>query len=211
MLIHREALELSRNAAIAVDGTPFTITCVNITTDGAVVVTDGKHWLRMKAATEEPNLFDEIAEQGTDALDGPVMIPAEVVQAFNAAMKKRKPKKGQSVPHVVVAQEDNRVTLKSSDGKTTRSFLMEAVDKDLTFPDVDYTVAAHKPQRHVIFSVDLLSVVLRTLRACKADSVTFGFPEDSEAVVSLTAFTATGPIDGAVMPMRKNEASEAAA
>ncbi len=103
MLIHRESLELAKNAAPAEDGVPFTTPCVQVSEDGTVTVTDGLHWLRMKAAADEPNLFDEIAESGTDDLDGPVMIPAEVVQAFNAAMKKRKAKKGMPVPHVIAS------------------------------------------------------------------------------------------------------------
>ena len=145
MLIHRESLELAKNAAPAGDGVPFTTTCVCIGEDGTVTVTDGLHWMRMKAAADEPNLFDEIAVDGTQALDGPVMIPAEVVQAFNAAMKKRKAKKGMPVPHVIVAHQEDRVTLRSSDGKTTRTFLMEAVDPTLVYPNVDRTVAAHAP------------------------------------------------------------------
>src|SRR4051812_2209490 len=48
VLIHREALELARNAAVDGDGIPFSITCVYVTEDGAVTVTDGHLWLRMK-------------------------------------------------------------------------------------------------------------------------------------------------------------------
>lgn len=204
MLIHQEALELARNAAAGGDGVPFSITCVNITEDGAVTVTDGHHWLRMKAAADEPNLFDEIAEQDTENISGPVMVPADVVQAFNAAMKRRKVKKGTPVPHVVIAQQDNRVTLRSSDGKTTRTFLLEAVDAELKFPDVDRTVqGVNKPQRHVIVSVELLTAIVRTLRACKVSSVKLGLPESAEAPISLSAMSLTGPIDGALMPMRE--------
>lgn len=210
MLIHREALELAKNAAPVGDGVPFTITCVNITEDGAVTVTDGHHWLRMKAAADEPNLFDEIAEDGTDALDGPVMIPAEVVQAFNAAMKKKKAKKGMPIPHVIVAQQDDRVTLRSSDGKTTRTFLMEAVDVNLKYPDVEKTILSHAPTHHIILSVDLLSKMVRALKACKAPNLHLGLPADPTAPIHVSAFTETGSIDGALMPMRGPDSTQPA-
>lgn len=210
MLIHRESLELAKNAAPAGDGVPFTTSCVQVGEDGTVTVTDGSHWLRMKAAADEPNLFDEIAESGTDDLDGPVMIPAEVVQAFNAAMKKRKAKKGMPVPHVIVAQQDDRVTLRSSDGKTTRTFLMEAVDPNLVYPDVDRTVSVHRPTHHVTVSVDLLLKTVQTLKACGAEAVVLGLPRTPVAPIHISAWTPTGPIDGAVMPMseRATEAIE---
>jgi len=203
MLIHREALELAKNAAKEVDGIPFSISCVNITPDGAVVVTDGLHWLRMKATADEPSLFDELAERDTVELAEDVLIPAEVALAFNAAMKKHKPKKGQQAPNVVVAQQDQRVTLRSSDGKTTRSFLMDAIHVERSFPDVDRTVLAHQPDRHIILSLDLLARLVRTLRACKAGSVTLGLPIDPTAPISLSCYTEAGPIDGAIMPMAK--------
>jgi hypothetical protein len=205
VLIHREALELAKNAAAVGDGVPFTISCVNISEDGSVTITDGHHWLRMNAAADEPNLFDEIAEDGTEALDGPVMIPAEVVQAFNAAMKKKKTKKGMPVPHVIVAQQEDRVTLRSSDGKTTRTFLMEAVDANLKYPDVDRTVLAHAPTHHITLSVDLLSKIVRALKACKAPTLKLGLPTDPEAPIHLTAYTETGSINGAMMPMREHD------
>jgi hypothetical protein len=205
MLIHREALELAKNAAPSGDGIPFAITCVQVTTDGAVTVTDGSHWLRMKAAADEPNLFDELAEKDTETLAGPVLVPAEVMSAFRAAMKRRKSKKGEPVPHVVVAQQDNRVTLRSSDGKTMRTFLLEAVGADLKFPDIERTVrGAYKPVRHVVLSVDILRLVMRTLHACKVGWVTLGFPEHPSAPISLTAWSETGPIDGAIMPARED-------
>lgn len=200
MLIHREALELARNASDEGDGVPFAITCVNLGTDGSVTVTDGHHWLRMKAAADEPNLFDEIAEQDTTALDGPVLIPAEVVQAFNAAMKKKKVKEGMPVPHVVVAQQDDRVTLRSSDGKTTRTFLMDAIDVNLKFPDVDKTIKA-QPVRYITLSVGLVALIMRALKACNATSVKLGLPEDPRGAIQMSTFTATGLIDGAFMPM----------
>jgi len=204
MLIHREALELARNAASHdTEGVPITISCVKIGPDGSVTVTDGHHWLRMKAAADEPNLFDELAERGTDALEHPVLVPADVIAAFNAAMKKRKVKKGQPVPHVVVAQHENRITLKSSDGKTMRTFELDAPDAELKFPDVDKTVQAHLPTHHVVLSVDLLALLVKTLRACKATTLKLGFPIDTDAPVTLSTFTLTGPIDGAIMPMRE--------
>lgn len=201
MLIHREALELARNASVDGDGVPFTITCVHITPDGAVTATDGHHFLRMNAVANEPNLFDEIAEKGTEPLEAPVLIPADVVKAFNAAMKKRKSKKGMPVPHVVVAQKKDRITLASSDGKTVRTFLMEAIDPNLTFPDVD---RVFRPvTRSVVLGVDLLSALLKTLKSCGATGVKLGFPEGEAEAISVSAHTETGLIDGAIMPMRE--------
>jgi hypothetical protein len=201
MLIHREALELANNAAQGEDA-PFMLTCVNVSEDGSVTVTDGHHWLRMKAAADEPSLFDEIAERDTEALTGPALVPADVMSAFNASMKKRKSKPGEAKPHVVVAQQENRVTLRSSDGKTTRTFLLEAVGADLKFPDVDRTVAAHVPVRRVVLGVDLLLLILRTLRACKVGTITLGLPAEDMAPISISAFSLTGPIEGAIMPCR---------
>lgn len=209
MLIHREALELARNCAPNEDGVPFTYTCVHITPDGAVTVTDGHHWLRMKAAADEPNLFDEIAEDGKADLEEDVMVPGEIVEAFSAAMKKRKVKKGMPVPHVVVAKQDQHVTLCSSDGTTKRTFLIDSVGKDLVFPNVDKTVLAHVAERHIILSVDLLSVIVRTLRSCKADSIRLGLPASPAAPITINAFCETGPITGALMPMRDAEAMDA--
>lgn len=200
MLIHKEALELAKNAAAAGDGVPFAISCVKVDVDGAVTVTDGAHWLRMQAAADEPSLFDELAEEDTKSPAGPVLVPAEVMSAFRAAMKKRKSKKTDAVAHVVVAQQENRVTLRSSDGKTMRTFLLEAMGADLKFPDVDRIVLAYKPVRHVTLSVELLRVILRTLHACKVGYVKLGFPEDAMAPISLSAWSETGPITGQVMP-----------
>jgi hypothetical protein len=207
MLIHREALELSRNAAAGDDGVPFAISCLHVSEDGAVTVTDGHHWLRMQAAVDEPSLFDELAEQGAGAeSEGPVLVPADVMAAFSAAMKKRKAKKGQPVPHVVVTQKGNSVTLASSDGKTKRTFLLDAIEVE--YPNVDRTVLAHAPVREVLLGVDLLYLMLRTLKACGAVSIRFGIPQSKEAPIRVSTVTATGPIDGAIMPMKPGEQSE---
>jgi len=203
MLMHREALELAKNASDVGDGVPFTTSCVNITPDGALVVTDGHHFLRMKAIVDEPSLFDGLAVQDTEELDGPVMIPADVAVSFNAAMKRRKVVKDAPVPHVVVAQADGQVTLRSSDGKTTRKFQLDAMDPNLVYPDVDKVVSGiHAPVRRVLLGVDLLAKVLRVLKSCKAESVAFGFPEDEHGPITINAFTKTGLIDGAIMPQR---------
>ncbi len=202
MLIYREALELARNAAVDADGIPFSMTCVYVTEDGALTVTDGHLWLRMKGAVDEPNLFDELADKGAGAKsDGPVLVPADVIQAFNAAMKKRKAKKGQPVPHVVVTKAGTSITLASSDGKTKRTFLLEASDIT-TFPDVDRTVLAHAPVRELVLGVDLLYSVLRTLKACGAVSLHLGLPESVEGPVRMSSVSLTGPIEGAIMPMK---------
>lgn len=201
MLIHREALELARNAADGDDARSYPITCLKVGEDGSVTVTDGHHWLRMQAAVDEPSLFDELAETGAGAeSDGPVLVPADVMLAFSAAMKKRKQKKGQPVPHVVVTQKDNSITLASSDGKTKRTFLLDAVEGE--YPNVDRTVLAHEPVRSIVLGVDLLYLLLRTLKACGAVSIKLGLPESEDAAIRVSTMTVTGPIDGAIMPMR---------
>lgn len=205
MLIHREALELAKNCAADIDGIPFAMSCVHFDTDGTVTVTDGTHWLRMKAAADEPNLFDELAEQGDAILLDAVLIPGDVVTSFNGAMKKKKAKKGMPVPHVVVATKEKSVTLRSSDGKTTRTFLIDGVAADLVFPNVDKTVLTHQPERTVILGVDLLSLIVRTLKACKAPSITLGFSSSPSAPITIRAFSETGPITGALMPMNDPE------
>lgn len=208
MLIHREALELAKNCAPDDDGVPFTITCVHITPEGAVTVTDGRHWLRMKASADVPNLFDDIAERGNGHLEEPVLIPGDVVTSFSAAMKKKKVKKGTPAPHVAVSQVGPDVTRTSSDGKTTRKFLIDGVAKELVFPNVDKTVLAHVPERTVRFGVDLLAIIVRTLKACKADTVQFGFPSSTEGPITIRATTETGPISGAGMPYADPEPAE---
>ena len=202
MLIHREALELAKNCAADGDGVPFTMTCVHLDpSDGSVTVTDGRHFLRMRAAADEPNLFDDMAAQQTEELETSVLIPGDVVQAFNAAMKKRKAKKGLPTPHVVVARADDRVTLKSSDGKTTRTFLIDGVDKELKCPDVNKVVAGHKAVRTVTLGIELLDAIVRVMKACKVEAVTLGLPELDTQPITVSAFTENGPIDGALMAM----------
>lgn len=204
MLIHREALELARNAAEPGDGVPFSISCLKVGEDGSVTVTDGRHWLRMAAAVTEPSLFDELAQDGAGAdSEGPVLVPADVMQAFSAAMKKRKQKKGQPVPHVVVTQKDSHVTLASSDGKTRRTFLLEAVDVE--YPNVDRTILSHEPVREIVLNLDLLYLLTRTLKACGAVSLRLGIPHDERAPIRVSTMTTTGPVDGAVMPMSKED------
>lgn len=53
MLIHRESLELAKNAEPAGDGVPFTTSCVQVGEDGTVTVTDGLHWLRLRRVYEQ--------------------------------------------------------------------------------------------------------------------------------------------------------------
>ena len=201
MLIHREALELAKNAAVSDDGVAFATTCVNVDEDGRVMVTDVRHWLRMSAAVDEPNLFDELADKGAGvASDGPVLVPAEVMQAFNAAMKK-KSKAGMPVPHVVVSQRDGEITLASSDGKTKRAFRFDPVE-GVQYPSLDRTVIAHEPVKSVLLSVELLHKIVRALRNCGAESVRLGLPSSPIGPISLSAETLTGRIDGAFAPMR---------
>lgn len=204
MLIHREALELARNAGKVEDGVVYPVSCLHITPEGHVTVTDGHHFIRIKAAVDEPSLFDEIAAEETEALEEPVLIPAEVALAFGAAMKRRS-KKGEDVPHVVVAAQAGAetITLRSSDGKTTRSFLIGGMDPTMQFPKVDRAVrGANAPVRHIVFDVDLVMRLLRVLKAVGATSVRFGLTEREDGPMSFSAFTEHGPVDGAVMPMK---------
>lgn len=49
------------------------------------------------------------------------------------------------------------------------------------------------------------SKIVRVLKACKALSLKLGLPTDPTAPIHLTAYTVTGAIDGALMPMRPHD------
>jgi len=193
MLIHREALALANNATDESDGR-YCLQFVKIEKNGTVVVTDGHHFLRMKALVDEPSLLDAMlpAEQRENAADA--LVPADVLTSFAAAIKKMDDK-----AHVVISTNKDTITLASTDGICERTFVSKP--PDLPFPDVN-KVAQKKPAVTVVLSVELLTKVLRTLKAAGATSVKFGIKDDVSPI-GLNAFTEAGLIDGAIMPMRE--------
>lgn len=208
MLIHREGLEL---AAIAVtdDDSRFALSCIQVDPQGVVTVSDGKVALRMQAAVDEPSLFDQLAEQDTDELQEPAMVPADVAIAFLAGMKKRKAKPGEATPHVVVAQQDDRLTMRSSDGSATRTFVIENDKSGAAFPNVARIFAQHQAGTRISLGVDVVLGVLRVLKACKVTAFTLDVPADYHEAnhpIALSAFALAGPIAGVIMPMRDGEA-----
>lgn len=204
MLIHREGLELATNTLTEEGATRFALGSIQVGTDGVVLASDGKACLRMAARVDEPTLFDDLAEEDTDDLCDPVLIPADVATAFLASMKKCKAKPGEAKSHVVVATRNGQVTLRSSDGKATRTFLLESPSSDLRFPDVMRLLRQHRPGTRVVLSVDVMSQILRTLRAVKAMSFSFDIPADYDGAnaIAVAAFCDAGPIEGLIMPMR---------
>src|SRR5688500_18042434 len=110
MLIHREALALANNATDESDGR-YCLQFVKIEKNGTVVVTDGHHFLRMKALVDEPSLLHAMlpAEQRENAEDA--LVPADVLTSFAAAIKKMDDK-----AHVVISTTKETITLASTDG-----------------------------------------------------------------------------------------------
>lgn len=194
MLIHREALALAKNANAESDGR-FCLNFVRVTKEGHVIACDGHHFLRIKAKVDEPSLLDAMLPQVQDAEleDTDALIPADVLTAFAAAIGKMDDK-----AHVVIATTDATITLASTDGICERTFVSKA--PDLPYPDVERVTQRH-PVVEVVLSVELLTKIVRTLKACGATSIRLGV-KDADSAVGINAFCDSGPIDGSIMPMR---------
>jgi hypothetical protein len=158
MVIHREALELARMAPTDDEGGHYALTCLLIEGDGHVVVCDGHQLIRVAGKVDEPSLFDSIipAEERDHA--EPILLPAEAAQSFNAALKKRKKKKGEPTPHIVVSQDGESVRLASADGKVTRRF--DVKPPELPFPNIAAVMRPHAEVKRVTLGVDLMLTVL---------------------------------------------------
>lgn len=210
MLIHREALELARMAAAEDEGGSYALSCLHIEADGHVVVCDGHQLIRVHGRVDEPSLFDSLIPEEEREQSAPIMLPAEAAQSFNAALKKRKKKKGEPTPHIAVSSDGEAVRLASADGKVMRLF--DVKPPDLPFPDIAPMMRPHAEVKRVTLGVDIMLAVLKALKGCGCSSVTMSFSEGATAAVKLSAFSMPmGPVEGLVMPMRDEQKDEAAA
>ena len=201
MLIHREALELANLAADEGDER-FALTAIEIRPDGRVSVTDGHMWLRVSGKVEEPSLFDALIPAKEREQETTILLPAEAAQSFNAALKKRKVKKGEAKPNVVISQTDKAIRLASSDGRVTRRFEVEPPTAQ--YPALDKTLKDHVTTKKVVFSVELLSHLLRTMRALGSEAIHMEFAEGELAPVRISGLSVhVGEISGALMPMKR--------
>lgn len=210
MLIHREALELSRMAPSDDEGGQYALTCLLIEADGHVVVCDGHQLIRVAGQVDEPSLFDSLIPADEREHSEPILLPAEAAQSFNAALKKRRKKKGEPTPHIVVSQDGNAVRLASADGKVTRRF--EVKPPELPFPNIATVMRKHVTAKRVTLGVDLMLTILKALKGCGCPSITLDFAEGETSPVHFRAFSdPMGPVEGVVMPMtHTNEAADAA-
>lgn len=198
MLIHQAALELVRLTADE-EAAPA-LTGLNVEPTGHVTASNGYCYLRIAAKVEQPSLFDEQIPVADRNQRETVVIPGEAASQFLAALKKRKHKKDQPLPSVIVSQEGDQIRLASADGKTTRR--IDALKQDLAYPDVATILKKHVTTFDVVFGVELLIDYLRVLKACGARSIHLHFPAENVSPVRVTASTEVGSIEGAVMPQR---------
>lgn len=200
MLIHRQALELHRMCADENDG-KFALAAMLIEPTGHVTVCDGTQYLRVSAKVEEPALFDALIPDEERRWREPIVLPADAAESFNAALKKRKKKKGDVAPSVSVSQNDEHIRLASSDGQTMRRF--EVKPPEQPYPPIENVFKDFVEVKKVVMGVDLLLDVLKTFKACGSDSITLSFGSGDSAPVKVSSFSGIGPIEGAVMPRRE--------
>ena len=210
MLIHREALELARFAPTVDEGGQYALTCLMLEPDGHVVVCDGHQLMRVAGAVDEPSLFDALIPQEEREHAAPILLPAEAAQSFNAALKKRKKKKGEPTAHIVISQDGEAIRLASADGKVTRRF--EVKPPDLPFPNIAAVMRPHVEVKKVTLSVELMLTVLKALKGCGCTSLTLSLAAGEAAPIKLSAFSEPmGPVEGVFMPMRTGDEKDAAA
>lgn len=210
MLIHREALGLARMTAADDEGGKFALSCLMIEADGHVVACDGVHLLRVHGHVDEPSLFDAIIPEDERKMAASLLLPREAAESFNAALKKRKRKKGEPAPHIVVSVGDSGIQLASADGKVTRRF--DVTPPELPFPDYQHLMRPRTSVKAVTINVDVMLTVLRALKGAGCGSVTMTMAEGEGAPIRLDAFSdPMGPVQGLLMPMRADDAKDAAA
>ena len=200
MLINRQALELFRMSADENDST-FALAAMLIESTGHVTVCDGTQYLRIAAKVEEPALFDALVPEEEREQTETILLPADAAESFNAALKKRKKKKGEAPPAVAISSDGDQIRLASSDGRTMRRFDITPPDQE--YPPIDRVLRDHVVTREVLLGVDLLLDVLKTFKATGCDTIRFGFAEGQDAPIRVSAFSEIGPIEGAVMPRRE--------
>jgi hypothetical protein len=211
MLIRLEALELAANAASSDANDRYVLDFIQVRANGDVVVTDGHHFLRLKAAVEEPTLFDALLPKAEVGAAEDTLVNAEDAKAFKASCKRaikkaaKGAKKGDApAVHVAIAKGDEAVTLATADGVTSRRFEMKERSTTMEYPNVDRVIP--KGAKHeILLSVELMMRVLRTLKALKCRSVSLALTKDSEAAIVVRATSVIGDIDGAIMPMRDSK------
>lgn len=215
MLIRLEALELCANAGAPTDSDRFNLHLLQVQPDGSVVTTDGFQILRIKAAVEEPGLFDALLPAAERGYEGEVLIDATDARDFKAACAKALKRAGRkSVAeggepvHVVVAQDDEQLTMATADGVVERRFIIKQPTTEQKFPDIDRVLGAVDTDRKITVSVDLMIRLLRTLKKLKVHAVTLGLPPESNRAIRITAKSLAGDIKGALMPMRDAEDEE---
>lgn len=202
MLIHRAALELAALAADdSEDLTNKALACLKVEGSGHVSVTDGHVILRLAAKLEQPGLFDEVLDVDERNARETILLPANAAAAFNAAMKKRKRKKGQEEPGVAVSQGEALIKLASSDGVTTQRFEIKPLESE-QWPDPSSIFQKHVTTFEVVFGIEPLIDVLRVLKTIGASSVRLHFAAEPVSPVRVTAVTLVGTVDGMVMPQR---------
>lgn len=210
MLIHREALELARMAPTDDEGGNYALSCLLIEADGHVVVCDGHQLIRVAGQVDEPSLFDSLIPAEEREHSAPILLPAEAAQSFSAALKKRKKKKGEPTPHIVVSHDGDAVRLASADGKVTRRF--DVKPPELPFPNIAAVMKPHVSAKRVTLGVDLMLTILKALKGCGCPSVTLDFAEGEGSPVKMSAFSdPMGPVEGVVMPIRGSDEKDAAA
>jgi hypothetical protein len=194
------------------EGGKFALTCLMIEADGHVVVCDGHQLIRVHGRVDEPSLFDSLIPVEEREQAEPILLPSEAAQSFNAALKKRKKKKGEPTPHIVVSQDDDQtVRIASADGKVTRRF--DVKPSELPFPNYKRLMGPHDTAKRVTLGIDLMLDVLRALKGCGCDSVTLDMAQADGTPVKLSAFSEPmGPVEALVMPLstRSDEAESAA-
>jgi hypothetical protein len=208
MLIHREALELAKLANT--EDESHALNCLRFEPDGHVCVSDGHQYLRVNGKVDEPSLFDSLIPEDERTCDTEVLLPSEAAQSFNAALKKRKTKKGEPTPHIVLSHDGDVVRVASSDGKVTRRFDVNPIETP--YPNIDAIRRQHVSTRTVTLGVDLMIKVLRAMKGAGCTSVTLDLAEGTYAPIRLSSFSGVmGPVEGAVMPMRTDQAQDEAA
>jgi hypothetical protein len=204
MLIYRIGLEIYGEAAEeAQKGARYNLTTVQVGPDGTIAACNGHQFLKMRAAADEPDLFTEerLGTLPATVLPWAVTVPADIVKAFLAASK-RKTKKGQKEQQVVIAVDDEAITLATADGKTKRTFLIDAAED--AFPPLEKILPKLVPTITLTLGVDEMVKLLTTLQRCRAAWFTFGYSEPG-APLHVTAQAMVGDkvvgIEGAFMPM----------
>lgn len=202
MLIHREALELANLAPDQEAPGRFALSCIHIGKAGHVTVCDGHFWLRVSGKVMEPSLLDVMLDEDDREQESVVLLSAEAARSFNAALKKRKVKKGEPKPHVVIGQSGEEIRVSSGDGRVTRKFVVEP--PKAPFPDVDKLVNEKRViVKSVTVGIDVLMSIARTIKAVGCSTFTLDLAEGESAPIMISAYSLNvGHVEGMFMPCR---------